>query len=175
MGSTIRHGRSIRRGLITVRTAIFLAIVSLPILWMGYIFIDEKLTGGIRQYPRYAEVDLKELGYFPIDAHDGTLADVPLRFRKLDGKRVLLIGFMYAGRSAANHVSSFEFVYNRTICCFGAFPLVQERVFVNVPNRDVPYSDPMVKIQGTLHVNVVKEAGLVQSVYTLDLERVDPL
>jgi hypothetical protein len=32
----------------------------------------------------------------------------------------------------------------------------------------------MVRIEGVLHVNAVKEEGIVKSVYTLDLERVDP-
>ncbi len=174
MGSSNCRRRSPRRGAITARVAIFLAIVSVPLLWLASVFVNESLTGGIEQHPTYADVNLQRLGYFHFDTNYGTLGDVPARYRDLDGKRVVLTGFMYAGNSAG-HVSSFEFVYNRTICCFGGSPLVQERVVVNVPNGDVPYCDDMVRIQGILHVNVEREAGTVISVYRLDLEKVEPL
>ncbi len=100
--------------------------------------------------------------------------DVPARYRELDGHRVRLEGLMFVRNGAGDHVSSFEFVYNRTTCCIVGPPRVQERVFVNALNGDVPYCDDMVRIEGILHVNVVKEQGIVNSVYTLDLERVDP-
>ncbi len=53
--------------------------------------------------PGYADVDLRSLGYFPFDGRSGTDADIPKRWRKLDGKRVALEGFMFdgeVGRSA---------------------------------------------------------------------------
>ena len=165
---------SSRRGGVTPRLAIFLALVCLPFVWFGYIFLNETLTGGIHHRAKFAEVDLKRLGHFNFDETNGTLSDVPARFRDLDGQRVRLEGFMSVRNTSADHVSDFEFVYNRTTCCILGPPRVQERVFVNAPNGDVPYCDEMVGIEGILHVNVVKEAGTVKSVYTLDLERVDP-
>jgi hypothetical protein len=65
-------------------------------------------------------------------------------------------------------------VYNRQICCFGAAPQVQERVFVHVPgNRTVPYCDTLCRVWGTLHVNVERQerGGVVTSVYTMDEDR----
>ncbi len=52
---------------------------------------------------------------------------------------------------------------------------VQERVFTVVPGGTVPYfSLEMVRCTGTLHVAVVKnEAGETNSIYTMDLDKVD--
>jgi len=163
-----------RRGEITVRLVIFLAIVTSPIFCFAFVFIRHTLTGGIQQHSDYAEVDLKDLGNFPLNEYESTISDVPARWRGLDGKRVLLEGFMYAPNSAGGDVNNFQFVYNITKCCFSGPPQVQERVFVRVPSGAVPYEDGiMVNVTGTLHVNVVKDGGKIISVYTLDLEKVD--
>jgi hypothetical protein len=161
-----------RRGEINLRLVIFLAIVLSPILCIAYVFVAGKLSGGIEQHAGYAEVDLKELGNFPLN-DDSTINDVPARWKGLDGKRVLLQGFMYAPNSAGGDVSNFQFVYNRTKCCFSGPPQVQERVFVRMPKGSIPYDNDMVKVTGTLHVDVVKDGGKIISVYTLDLEKVD--
>jgi hypothetical protein len=165
--------QSMHRGAISVRLVLFLAIVSFPFFWFAYIFVSQTLTGGIQQHGDYAEVDLKSLGNFPLDGDNGTINDIPARWKELDGKRVLLEGFMYAPNTAGGDVDNFQFVYNITKCCFNGPPLVQERVFVRAPNGPVQFDDRLVRITGKLHVNVQKDSGKIISVYTLDLEKVD--
>jgi len=174
MNSTLVRCNFRRRGAINARLIIFLAIVSFPFFWFGYVIVNQTLTGGIQHHGDYSEVDLKSLGNFPLDGSNGTLNDIPSRWRDLDGKRVLLEGFMYAPNAAGDTVRNFQFVYNITKCCFNGPPLVQERVFVMAPGGEVPYYSDLVRVVGTLHVNVVKEAGIIKSVYTLDLEKVSP-
>jgi hypothetical protein len=161
-----------RRGGISVRLIVFLAIVSFPFFWFAYVFVSQTLTGGVEQHGDYAEVDLKSLGNFPLNGNSGTINDIPQRWRDLDGKRVLLEGYMYAPNTSGGDVDNFQFVYNISKCCFNGPPLVQERVFVKVPKGAVSYDDAMVRVTGKLHVNVQKEAGNIISVYTLDLEKV---
>jgi hypothetical protein len=172
-----RHpSRNIRAGKVPVRLVIFLAIIVSPFAYFGYIFASEALTGGIEHHGDFDAVDLKALGFYAFDAQNGTLSDVPEKWRALDGKRVMLEGFMYAGQSAEDRVADFQFVYNRQICCFGAAPQVQERVFVHVPgNGTVPYCDPMCRVWGTLHVNVERQerGGVVTCVYTMDEDRIE--
>jgi len=161
---------------INFRLIIFLGIVSFPFLWFGYVFLNQTLTGGIEQHADYAKVDLKALGNFPLDGANGTMTDIPSRWRGLDGKRVVLEGFMYAPNAASDQVNDFQFVYSITKCCFNGPPLVQERVFAKVPGSgSVPYYGDLARVVGTLHVNIEKEAGIIRSVYTLDVEKVEAM
>jgi hypothetical protein len=170
-----RHSR--RCGAVTIRMMVFLAVSCCPILWLSYVYVNEKLSGGIERHADYTKVDLKAMGYFRFDDRNGTDADIPSKYRTLDGSRVMLEGYMNPLQSAGGTTSEFEFVYNLQICCFNGPPQVQERVVVHVPNYDsVPvYGKVLLQVVGTLHVHVVKDADLVQSVYTLDLEEMRPV
>lgn len=157
-----------------VRIAAFLLLISAPFAWFLYLFIHQQMTHGVSVKGDKAYVDLKALGNFPFDQENGSLRDVPSQFRQLDGKRVVLDGFMFVRGGSAPRVRQFEFVYNINKCCFTGPPLVQERVYAFVPDHDtVPFVD-FCRLTGILHVNVQKEAGKVQTVYTLDVERLDP-
>jgi hypothetical protein len=171
--STNKAFRS-RRGQVNIRLIAFLAIVSFPFLWFGYVFLNDRLTGGIEHHGSYDEVNLKEMGNFPFDQSNGATDSVPARWRGLDGKRVMLEGFMWARGSAAPEINDFQFVYSITKCCFNGPPLVQERVFAHTANgARVPYYGDLVRIVGTLHVKVEKEAGIVTSVYTMDVDKLE--
>ena len=71
------------------------------------LIISPLLSGGITDHGSYAEVDLKALGYFPFDQRYGRTEDVPAKFRALDGRRVVMKGFMYSGDSAGQPVTVF--------------------------------------------------------------------
>ena len=154
----------------------FMAVVALPFAWFAYVYLNQTLTGGVHYGKDYAVVDLKSLGYFQFDQSNGTINDVPPKWRALDGKRVQLKGFMWAGASAAPRVSEFQFVYNVAKCCFSGPPQVQERVFAfTPPDHPMPYVGDFMTVTGTLHVKVVKqEDGTIASVYTLDVEHAEP-
>ncbi len=159
---------------INFRLIIFLVVVCFPFLAIGYVLLNDRLTGGIEHHGKYDEVNLKAMGNFPFDQNNGTIDSVPARWRQLDGKRVMLEGFMWAGGSAAPRITDFQFVYSISRCCFNGPPLVQERIFAHTKgDTPVPYYGDMVKIVGTLHVNVQKEAGVVTTVYTMDVEQIE--
>lgn len=164
---------------VNVRLIAFVAIVAAPFLGVLYMFAKPLLNGGITQHDGYAEVELKAMGYFPFNQATGTVADVPARFRALDGKRVVLKGFMFSPQSAGPYGATFQFVYNVNKCCFNGPPLVQERVYGHTKGSEgvrIYDAYTFVQVTGTLHVRVVRdEAGVIHSVYDMDVERADPI
>ena len=147
-----------------------------PFLYAGYVFVNQAVTGGVTDRGEYVEVDLKSLGYFPFDAVKDTIDTVPARFRKLDGRRVVLEGEMYAPGAASNHIKDFQLVYSIQDCCFSGPPKVQERVFAAGKNgKKLPYYGGVVRVVGTLRVEVKKDLGTATSVYTMDVESIEPV
>lgn len=163
---------------LNIRLFVFLALVSLPFIYFLYIFIDQTVSGGIKNHAGYAEVDLKSLGNFPFDDTHDTEAAIPAQFRELNGKKVLLEGVMWAGGSSAAEVKRFELVYSVQLCCFNGPPRVQERVYVTVPDsikvRNYTYAGP-IRVLGKLHVGVKKtDTGVTAAIYEMDVESVEP-
>ena len=178
--STINYSPPItlppRRRPINFRMIVMLAFLCLPFLYFGYVIIDQAVTGGVRDRGSYLEVDLKSLGQFPFDPGQDDTSSIPERWRKLDGKKVMLTGEMYAGGSAAPKVQAFELVYSIQKCCFGGPPRVQERVFVRAPpGKAVPFFWQPVKVIGTLNVDAKKVEGQVVSVFDMEVESIEPL
>jgi hypothetical protein len=178
--STIQYSPPIsvapRRPPINVRLLVLLAVLGLPFIYFGYVIVEQAVTGGVRDRGDYFEVDLKSMGSFPFDAAQDDSNNIPEKWRKLDGKKVALVGEMYAGGSAAPKVERFQLVYSIQKCCFGGPPRVQERVFVKAPpGKSVPFSFTPVRVVGTLHVNAKRVEGQVQSVFEMDVESVEPV
>src|SRR5581483_4751322 len=76
---------------ILVFGAVVLALISIPV----YIFLNEVVTGGIHDRGQYVEIDLKAMSNFEMDQQTATAQDIPVQWRKLDGKRVMLRGEMW--------------------------------------------------------------------------------
>jgi hypothetical protein len=165
-----------RRPRINLRLVLLLAVVALPFIYFGYVIVDQAITGGVKDRGGYYEVDLKSLGQFPFDPAQDDTSNVPEKWRQLDGKKVMLVGEMYAGTSAAPKVPAFQLVYSIQKCCFGGPPRVQERVFVKAPPNDpAPFYWQPVRVTGTLHVNARRVEGQVISVFDMDVDRVEPV
>lgn len=164
---------------VNVRLIVFIAVVAAPFLGVFYMFLKPMLNGGITRHEGYAEVDLKALGSFPFNETTGTVSDVPARFRGLDGKRVVLKGFMFNPRSAGQYGNEFQFVYNVSKCCFGGPPLVQERVYGHTRKLDgirIYDQFQLVRLTGILHVRVIRDnAGATHSVFDMDVEDATPI
>lgn len=164
-----------RTGAVNWRLPLLLAVVAAPFIYFAYVAIDQAAFGGIHQEKDLAVVDLKSLGYFGFNGQYGVLSDVPARWRDLDGKRVALEGSMYDPYSATR-TRNFQFVYSITKCCFNGPPLVQERVFAHVPEGSIPFYGDECRLFGKLAVAVHNPTGnLVDSIYTIEVERVEPL
>ena len=156
-----------------VFAAVVLAILAFPVYW----YLSVAMTGGIRDAGNgYKEVDLKAMSDFPFDQKYGTIEDVPPIYRALDGQKVILTGEMAPMQSAAPEIDSFQLVYSVAKCCYSGEPQAQHFIYSTVQNgKKVPYYGGLVKVYGTLHVNVKKTEGKVESVYQFDVEDVEPL
>jgi hypothetical protein len=154
----------------------FVGIVVFLLGYPAYLYISDAVTGGMKQVGDYTEVNLKALGnfYFP---ENGTIENVPHRWRELDGKKVLLEGEVFAPNEAGDNMTRFELVYSISKCCFGGPPKVQERVYVVVPpEMKIPnLSYAFARVTGTLRVAPKTDAGQVVELYTLSLENIEPM
>src|SRR5215470_16292725 len=76
---------------------VLLALIGYPV----YVYFDSVVSGGIKQAGGgYLEVDLKAMSVYPFDQQNGTLDDIPKRWRELDGKKVILEGQIWAPYSS---------------------------------------------------------------------------
>ena len=152
--------------------ALLLSIVGTP----AYVYLKAATSGGIYSRGNLVEVDIYAMSNFEFDQISGVTADVPKRYRELDGKRVLLCGEMWASHSAAGQVDGFDLVYSIGKCCLGGPPKIQHFIKATVQKRgSVDFHSGQVNVIGILHVNVQTGEGRVQSVYRIDVERVDPV
>ena len=112
------------------RILVFIAVIILPIALLFFWWLNEFLSGGIHDYGAFKEVDLKAMSTFDMDQTNATMQDIPEKWRNLEGKKVLMIGEMwapnYAGDSA--RLNYFQLVYSKTKCCFSGPPLAQHFV-----------------------------------------------
>jgi hypothetical protein len=158
---------------LNLRLWIFLAIVALPFAWVTWTILDNRT---IVNKGDYFAVDLKGMGNFPMDARRDDERVIPPEVRALNGKKVRFEGEMYAPDAATNQVKQFQLVYSILQCCMGGPPKVQERVFAFVPDtkRVANYSGNQVIVIGTLHIKVEKQNGEAVSVFTMDVDDVQP-
>ncbi len=161
---------------INVRMIVFCALVALVVGLPTYIFVHEKLTGGIVDLGNgVKQVDLKAMSNFSFNQKNGTINDVPPQWRALNGQKVQLYGEMWTGNSAAPEIEYFDLVYSIAKCCFSGPPQIQHFVAsTSAKQGPMPYIPGLVKVTGTLHVNVKQGDGKVDSVYQLDVESIEP-
>lgn len=154
----------------------FVAVILLLVGTPAYIYLDSVLSGGIKDRGDRVEVDLKAMSNFPFDQTNGTINDVPKQWRDLDGKRVELVGEMWAPNSVAPELNQFELVYSIAKCCTSGPPQIQHFVQSKVTDgRNVPFYGGLVSVVGTLRVDVKNDGGRVSQVYALDVESVRPM
>jgi hypothetical protein len=160
---------------INLRLIVFFAVVGTMIGYPVYQFVHEAATGGISNAGGgYTHVELKAMSGFLFDQTEGTINDIPAKWRELDGKKVVMEGEMWAANGAGQYVSSYQLCYSIAKCCFQGPPQVQH--FVNsraMEGKKLEYASGLVRVKGVLHVKVRKDAGKVQSVFEMDVESIE--
>lgn len=176
MASSFEARRSLAERL-NLRVIVFVLVVLLPLGALGYVYFKTVLSTGISEADDgYLFVDLQKMSSFAFDQRNGSIDQVPQRWRDLHGKKVILDGEMAPTKSAAGEVGDFDLVWSVANCCFTGSPQVQHFVHSNViKNGKVRYYTRPVRVRGTLRVDVTREAGQVTGVYHLDVERVEPI
>lgn len=165
---------------INFRILFFAAALLLVIGYPAYVYLESMWTGGIRELPDgVKQVDLKAMSTFVFDQSFGTEADIPERWRALDGQKVVLEGEMvppsYAARGGG---ANFELVYSVSNCCYSGVPQIQHFIQARLPEgKEVPYVGGLVRVMGTLRVKVTRdpETNAINGVYHLDVEGFTPV
>jgi hypothetical protein len=172
MDSTYKPSLSER---INIRMIVFFSVLALIIGYPIYIYIDSAVHQGIKDVGGgYKEVDLKAMSVFPFDQVNGTIDDIPIKWRQLDGTKVIANGEMWQAQSAARYVDSFDLVYSISKCCFNGPPQIQHFVHARASKgAELEYIEGLVRVKGTLHVKVTREADKVSGVYWMDVDTVE--
>src|SRR5687767_4748144 len=98
---------------INFRVILFATVVLFVIGYPAYLIIEMQVTGGVKQLSGgYKEVDLKAMSSFQFDQINGKLEDVPEKWRKLDGQKVVLYGEIAPMTSAGPEINEFQLCYS---------------------------------------------------------------
>lgn len=159
-----------------VRMVVFGLVALTLIGFPAYVFLDEKLSGGIKNRGDFFEVSLKAMSSFEMDQNNGTDEDVPAQWRNLDGKKIQVEGEMWIPDNASARVGQFELVYSIAKCCFSGPPKIQHFVLCTpAPGSQVEVYSGLVRVTGKLQVKVERSEGRVTRVYRMAVERVEPV
>ena len=160
------------------RMLIFIGVIALMVGYPLYWMIHMQLTGGVEKVAGgNTYVDLKAMSLFHFDQENGTIDDVPQKWRALDGQKVVVVGEMWQPYSAGNLVVGFELVYSIAKCCFSGPPQIQHFVQCRVvPGKTAGYYSGPVEVTGTMRVKVTRdELGKITGVYHMEVEEVKPV
>ena len=106
----------------------------------------------------------ERLSYAMLQPADGDPPDaVPDSARALDGRQVLLKGYMYPGKQQRG-IAQFLLVRDQGDCCFGGNPKITDRVLVQLRDPDHPegiaFTNRLTKIAGRFVVRPMGAPGL---------------
>ena len=101
--------------------------------------------------------------------------DIPPQIKALSGEKIEIEGFMLPLEGEDDKLQSFVLLENQLACCFGAIPLLNEWVYVTVPEKKKirSYQDELVTLYGTLRVGAEFEDGMLNGVYHLEIDRLE--
>ena len=134
----------------------------------------------------YLNIDFQLLASFPFEAPNDKLTNdtqiaqvekqIPAAIKALDGKNVMVRGFMVPVKDVQGHTPEFLVVRDQPTCCYSGMTTISEFVSVKVPGAGVEsILDQPITVQGKLHVGAVLESGYVLGVYRMEGEKlVDP-
>ena len=157
-------------------------VVALVLALVGYalkVTYESVIQGGVVASGDHFDVELKQMSNFEMDQINGTVADVPQRYRELDGKRIMLEGEVApGGMSAGDLTRQFSLCYSVAKCCFGGPPKIQHFVLCTPadgkPMPNYEGSGP-VKVYGKLSVKVIKDdTGKISSLFQMSVDRIEP-
>jgi hypothetical protein len=140
--------------------------------------IRTTLVGG----REYRMVDFQWLASYPFDSpnekltNDAAVAQlekqIPPAIKALDGKDVMIRGFMVPVKDVQGRATEFLIVRDQPTCCYSGMTTITEFISVKVPSPGVAsIMDQPITVQGKLHVGAVLESGYVMGIYRLDGEK----
>jgi hypothetical protein len=127
----------------------------------------------------YLKVGFDQLSSFPFAGPNSTApaavseAQIPAAIKKLDGRKVVVTGFLLPIKMDGKDELTTEFLLMKSqlLCCYGIAPQANEWILVEMPKGARPVMDVPISFCGTLHVRAMFESGYLTGIYSLDGER----
>jgi hypothetical protein len=123
--------------------------------------VESALASGVTPL----RLDIHDLGGWEFDERKKD--PFPAHIRKLDGKEVVLRGFMLPDLDFEN-IKKFHLVRSLWGCCFGAPPGPNEIVRITLQGKGVNYSYKTLEITGTFRLAFEMTDGLLDDIYRVD-------
>ena len=96
-------------------------------------------------------------------------SQIPDLVRSLDGKKVLVGGFMLPMKLEGALTTEFLLVANSMLCCYGVVPPMNQWITVKMEKQGLkPQQDVPMQVFGTLRVRPRVENGALTAIYHLD-------
>jgi hypothetical protein len=138
-------GRPLALGSIALAAAMFMG----GLAFLSWVYAAELPAGFARL--NYAALQ-------PLEGDPPTA--VPDSARAMDGRNVLLKGYMYPGKQQQG-ITQFLLVRDQGDCCFGGNPKITDRVLVQLRDpKGIPFSSRLTKIAGRLAVRPAGTSAL---------------
>ncbi len=123
----------------------------------------------------YARAGFDRLGSFAFKTEGQPPAavdrQIPASIKRLDGKKVLVRGYMLPITLNQGLVTEFLLVSSPQLCCFGVMPAANQWVIVKLPSGVPPTMDVPLEFLGRLHVGALYEQDYLAGIYQLDGEK----
>jgi hypothetical protein len=137
------------------------------------------LEGPLETISGYAKVAFSQLAGFKFrppaqplaagQAAPDVLTQVPAPIRRLDGKKVVLTGYMLPLKLEGGLATEFFFLSSPTLCCYGIVPEVNEWMHVRMKKEGLPpVQDVPMFLAGRLHVRARWDDGYLTGIYELE-------
>ena len=149
--------------------------------------IVERVEGGKRTeayrsltFEALTDFDINEPDWVKIDdpAYIATLnldAEIPPHIKALNGEKIEIEGFILPLEGDVDDLRTFILLRDQMACCFGIIPLLNEWMYVKVPEKKKigSYLDELVTLYGTLSVGAKFEDDMLTGIYHLELDRLE--
>jgi hypothetical protein len=96
---------------------------------------------------------------------------IPTAVKKLDGRKVVVTGFMLPTRMEGRQVTEFLLLRDQAMCCFGGQPQMNEWVVVRMAKPGMYLPDVPRSFEGMLKVGAIEENGYMCGIYLLENAR----
>ena len=177
MNSLTRHPSKLRRTVIVV-AATFASAVIMPVFAADAAAAKSTADNG---YLKAGFDVLASYTFVPAEldpsAPPGTpppsgAKQIPTQVKDLDGKSVVVSGYMLPTKVEKGLVKEFLLVSSPMLCCYGQAPQVNEFVVVKMGGAGVKaVMDTPVQFYGKLVVKEMYEEGFLTNIYSLEGEK----
>ena len=135
-----------------------------------YSAVGFNILGGFYYEPR----SQNQTGRQPETLDKKDRDNVPKDIRELNGRKIAVRGYMVPDKVERGEVKGFLLVKDRSLCCFGRMPRMNELVMVTMAgDRSARYiNDQPITAYGPLQVGEEYQNGEVVSLYRMEAETV---